>query len=174
MPRFNYYDFIDVFFFWTHTMNKVRQVFFTIIVFTSLIVLTGCTSTAPILGLENGQLTSCPNKPNCVNSFSKDEARYIEPIMMMGTKIAVKNAILNVVNGFENSKVTEAENSYIRAEFTSAFFGFVDDVEFYFPETMSNETTIHVRSASRLGYADFNVNRERVEKIRLKLEILKK
>jgi uncharacterized protein (DUF1499 family) len=40
--------------------------------------------------------------------------------------------------------------------------GFVDDVEFYFPD----EPIIHVKSASRIGYSDFGVNRERVEKIR--------
>lgn len=154
-------------------MNKVTQFSFTSIAFTSLIVLAGCTSKAPILGVENGQLTPCPDKPNCVNSLSQGEAHYIEPIIIADTKVAVKNDILKVVNGFENSKVTVSESSYVRAEFTSKIFGFVDDVEFYFPETMSSDTTVHVRSASRLGYSDFNVNRERVEKIRLKFETLK-
>jgi len=40
--------------------------------------------------------------------------------------------------------------------------GFVDDLEFYF----SKENVIQVRSASRLGYSDFGVNRKRVEKLR--------
>lgn len=39
-------------------------------------------------------------------------------------------------------------NQYLHAEFRSAVFGFVDDVEFYF----SPPGTIQVRSASRTGY----------------------
>ena len=119
-------------------MNKYSQVFFTSIILSSLIALTGCSSNAPILGVDNGQLTPCPDKPNCVNSFAEDEAHHINPIVSKGSD------------------------------------GFVDDVEFYFPESSINQTTIHVRSASRLGYSDFNVNRERVESLRLKLEALEK
>ena len=150
-------------------MNKLTQV-----AVTSLILLAGCTSKAPTLGVENGQLTPCPDKPNCVNSFSKDAAQYIKPITIAGSSLEIKNDILSVVNEFENSKVTVTENSYVRAEFTSKVFGFVDDVEFYFPEAASKDTSIHIRSASRVGYADFSVNRERVDQIRLKFEALQK
>ena len=50
----------------------------------------------------------------------------------------------------------------MHAEFTSAVFGFVDDVEFQFDPS----GFIQIRSASRTGYYDFGVNRERVETIR--------
>ncbi|HOW77583.1 MAG TPA: DUF1499 domain-containing protein [Candidatus Competibacteraceae bacterium] len=53
-------------------------------------------------------------------------------------------------------------NQYLHVEFRSAVFGFVDDMEFYF----SPPGTIQVRSASRTGYSDFGVNRERVETLR--------
>ncbi|MDA7848031.1 DUF1499 domain-containing protein, partial [Sulfurospirillum sp.] len=59
-----------------------------------------------------------------------------------------------------------------RAEFSSKLFGFVDDVEFYFPVTQSNTTTIHMRSASRLGRSDFGVNRKRIEKIKSRFKII--
>lgn len=58
--------------------------------------------------------------------------------------------------------VTETDN-YFHAEFKSALMGFVDDSEFYHDE---REDVIHVRSASRVGYSDFGVNRRRVESIR--------
>ncbi len=48
------------------------------------------------------------------------------------------------------------------AEFRSALFGFADDVEFHFDPP----GVIQVRSASRIGYSDFGVNRKRVEAIR--------
>jgi uncharacterized protein (DUF1499 family) len=54
-------------------------------------------------------------------------------------------------------------DGYLHVEFTSATMGFVDDVEFVLD---APARTIHVRSSSRLGYRDFGVNRERVEKIR--------
>jgi uncharacterized protein (DUF1499 family) len=58
--------------------------------------------------------------------------------------------------------VTEQEH-YIHAEFTSAIFRFVDDAEFYIDDA---QKVIHVRSAARLGYSDFGVNRKRMETIR--------
>ncbi|MDI9554865.1 MAG: DUF1499 domain-containing protein, partial [Pseudomonadota bacterium] len=42
-------------------------------------------------------------------------------------------------------------------------FRFVDDVEFLFDDAAK---LIHVRSASRVGVYDFEVNRNRVEDIR--------
>jgi len=57
--------------------------------------------------------------------------------------------------------VTE-NDTYLHVECKSAMMGFVDDVEFYFPQ----EKVIHVRSASRLGYSDLGVNRKRVEQLR--------
>jgi uncharacterized protein (DUF1499 family) len=148
-------------------MNKLTQV-----VFTSFIFLTGCTVKAPNLGIENGKLTQCPDKPNCVSSFSNNEKHYIKPIIIKGKRLEIKNDIVNIVNELKNSKVTVTKNSYVRAEFTSKVFGFVDDVEFYFPETKSKVTSIHIRSGSRVGYSDFNVNRERIETIRIKFETL--
>jgi len=44
---------------------------------------------------------------------------------------------------------------------------FVDDTEFMLD---TENKLIHLRSASRLGYRDFNVNRERLESIRLELQ----
>ena len=54
---------------------------------------------------------------------------------------------------------------FIRAEFVSAIFRFVDDVEFYLDD---RKKVIHVKSASRVGYSDLGVNRRRVENIRKK------
>jgi len=44
---------------------------------------------------------------------------------------------------------------------------FVDDIEFLL-DTANQQ--VQVRSASRLGYRDFDVNRERVEAIRAAVE----
>jgi uncharacterized protein (DUF1499 family) len=74
----------------------------------------------------------------------------------------------------KQSKIVVVEDNYIRAEFVSKIFRFVDDVEFYFPDKKSKELLIHVRSASRVGYSDLGVNRKRIEQIRRKLKTIKK
>ncbi len=136
------------------------------IVLSILILLAGCTKVIPELGVENGQLAQCPTAPNCVSSQAKDKKHYIEPLLLTGTPSEVKNNILKILTDSQVSKIVVVENNYIRAEFTSKVFHFVDDVEFYFPDTKSEEITIHVRSASRVGYSDFGVNRKRIEQIR--------
>lgn len=148
-------------------MNKLIQ-----IAFTSLILLTGCTSIPPDLGVKNGQLTACPEKPNCVSSLATDKSQYVEPILYTGTPLQIKNDILKVLSELPNAKATMTEESYIRAEFTSKVFSFIDDVEFYFPDTKSTQTNIQVRSASRVGYSDFGANRERIEQIRSQFKAL--
>lgn len=142
------------------------------IVVASIILLTGCTTVPTNLGIDNGKLAPCSTKPNCVNSLSQDKKHTIEPIFVTGTPVEVKNDILKIVNQFKNTKIIVTEVNYIRAEFTSSLFGFVDDVEFYFPATDSTQITIDVRSASRVGYSDFGVNRKRIQQIRSKFKTL--
>ena len=143
-------------------------------VLTSLIFFTGCTGVIPKLGIENGQLIQCPTTPNCVNSQAKDKKHYIEPILMTGTPLEVKNHILKILNELKRAKIIVAEDHYIRVEFISKVFRFIDDLEFYFPNTKSKEMTIHVRSASRVGHSDFGVNRKRIEQIRSKFKEINK
>lgn len=114
------------------------------------------------LGVQNSRLTDCPSKPNCVNSQAMDDDHAIAPFQYEGNKIAAFKRLKKVVESFERTTIIEEKENYLSVECRSAIMGFVDDVEFYFPE----ENVIHVRSASRLGYSDLGVNRKRVEKLR--------
>jgi uncharacterized protein (DUF1499 family) len=142
---------------------------FTIGVVSSLL-LVGCAGTMPDLGINNGQLTPCPETPNCVNSQAVDDKHYIQSIDYTGTKQKERSRLLQVLESEDQAKILTARKNYIRAEFKSGFFGFVDDVEFYFPEEQTGETVIHIRSASRIGYSDFGVNRKRIERVQSKLK----
>ena len=148
-------------------MNKHIQ-----IVIISLILLTGCAETMSKLGIENGQLKECPTTPNCVNSQAKDKKHFIEPILFTGSPLEAKKHILNIFKELKRSKIKVVEDNYIRAEFTSRVFRFVDDVEFYFPDTKSKKRIIHVRSASRIGHSDLGMNRKRIEQIRSKFKAI--
>ena len=136
------------------------------IVLICLLVLTGCSGTKPELGITDGHLMQCPKTPNCVSSHAKDEKHFIQPILFIGTSQEAQSRLLEILIEWKGTKIVVSQDNYIRAEFTSKVFRFVDDVEFYFPETGTKEITIHSRSVSRVGKSDFGVNRKRIEQIR--------
>jgi len=113
------------------------------------------------LGVTAGRLAPCPGSPNCVSSQATDEQR-VEPLRYDGDAAPARARLLEVLNGMDRARVVQSTDDYVHVEFRSAVFGFVDDVEFYF----SPPGIIQVRSASRTGYYDFGVNRERVETLR--------
>ena len=89
----------------------------------------------------------------------------LSPLPLRKDPVMAKQFIKYVINEFSNSKIVEDEDTYIRAEFTSSIFKFVDDVEFYFD---MSEDQIHFRSASRRGKTDFGVNKKRMKEISIK------
>lgn len=136
----------------------------------SSFLLMGCAGTMPDLGINNGKLTPCPKTPNCVNSQAVGEKCYIQPIDYTGVQQKARFNLLQVLESEDQAKILMAQENYIRVAFKSTFFGFVDDVEFYFSEAQTSEKVIHIRSASRVGYTDFGTNRKRIERIQSKLK----
>jgi len=129
---------------------------------TLLPFLTACAGEPPQnIGIRNGQLTPCPDSPNCVSSFHDDETHGIAPLS------ADLDAIEAVLVNQERTNIVSKDGNYLYAEFTTAIMGFVDDVEFLFDPSAG---LTHVRSASRLGYSDLGANRNRIEAIRSALE----
>ncbi|MFX0038826.1 MAG: DUF1499 domain-containing protein [Promethearchaeota archaeon] len=114
------------------------------------------------IGITDGKFHPCPKSPNCVSTQSKDEKHKLEPIKYSSSLKEAKSKILRIINSLKRFRIkTETEN-YIHIEFRTAFFRFVDDVEFYFDDS---KKIIHFRSAARLGYSDFGVNKKRMENI---------
>jgi uncharacterized protein (DUF1499 family) len=142
--------------------NKILVIVF------SFMFLAGCAGTVPKLGVIDEQLMPCPETPNCVSSQATDKEHFIEPIAFTGTREDAQERLLQILKGSERSKISVVQENYIRVEFTSALFRFVDDVEFYLPRSESGKIVIHARSASRIGYSDLGANRSRIEKIRTK------
>ena len=121
------------------------------------------------LGIKEEHLSPCPVTPNCVVSEEADATHAIAPISYTGDRQQVREALEDVLGVVPRTKIVEATDRYIRAESSSRLLGFVDDVEFYFPE---DQNIIHIRSASRLGESDLGVNKRRLEQIRLALQDL--
>ena len=110
-------------------------------------------------GIIAGQLKDCPDSPNCVSSES--DAPYekrVDPF-----PLSVWETLPTTLEDMGGT-VTLQEEFYIAAEFKSAIFGFVDDVEFRL-----TESNVQVRSASRVGRSDAGVNAARVAELREKL-----
>jgi uncharacterized protein (DUF1499 family) len=123
------------------------------------------------LGVHAGKLKPCPNKPNCVASqVEASDAHYIAPLAFSGSAGDALARINQIIAAMPRTQVVTEAPNYVYAEFKSKLMGYVDDVEFFADE---NERVIHVRSASRLGYRDFNINRERIEAIRQQFSVSK-
>jgi uncharacterized protein (DUF1499 family) len=86
----------------------------------------------------------------------------MKPLPYVQSKEASRKIILSILKGMKRTKIVELTPSYIHAEVTTAMFRFVDDVEFFLDETTR---IVHFRSASRVGYYDFGMNRRRMKKI---------
>ena len=134
------------------------------------VMLVSCSGSRPTnLGMREGKLAPCPESSNCVSSQSTDEKHFIEPLSYDGSLAGARGNLVSIIQSMKRSRIISKEDTYIHAEFTSALFRFVDDVEFYFDDTAQ---TIHTRSASRVGYSDLGVNRKRIEAIRSKFTSL--
>jgi uncharacterized protein (DUF1499 family) len=126
--------------------------------------LLGCAGTKPAgLGVTDGRLAPCPSTPNCVSSQSTDAGHAIEPLRFTGSADAAMSRLRKIISGMKRARIVEDRNCYVRAEFTSLIFRFVDDVEFALD---AKRGTIDVRSASRVGRSDLGVNRKRTDEIR--------
>lgn len=116
--------------------------------------------------LHNGKLATCPTSPNCVSSDAPDAKHYIAPLRLTVPALEAWQIVQAVVAERPRTQIIVAEENYLQAECRSRIFGFVDDLELHLrPE----EKIIAVRSAARLGYSDFDVNRKRIEALRAEL-----
>lgn len=110
-------------------------------------------------GLVDGRLAACPSSPNCASSENDTpDNKKVAPLE--GSMSAARDAIVAI-----GGVITSESDQYISAEFKSKVFGFVDDVEL----RPGANGTVHIRSASRVGYSDRGVNKQRIAAIRAKM-----
>jgi uncharacterized protein (DUF1499 family) len=108
-------------------------------------------------------LAPCPASPNCVSSQATDAEHSTEPLRFTGDAMVAWERLKSALGTESRLLIVEDTGSYLHAEARSLVFRFVDDIEFVLDP---GADVIQVRSASRLGYSDFGVNRRRVERIR--------
>lgn len=130
------------------------------------------------------QLNLCPSSPNCISTAEElnDATHYVPPWTYnpeegRGSKSPVTQAqameeLVSVVKDLQPDKFTPTiitqTDDYLYVEYQSPTFGFIDDVEFWFPK--DRKDLVEYRSASRIGESDGDINRKRIRAIRQELQ----
>ena len=131
------------------------------------------TGTPPTnLGVKDGRFKPPSKTPNSVSSQAdlhpdhpqKDFAR-IAPIKFTGDGAAAMQKLAGVLKGMDRMTIVKQEPDYLYATQNTTLMKYTDDVEFYLDKAAG---AIQVRSSSRLGRKDFDVNRARIEAVRKK------
>lgn len=119
------------------------------------------------LQVQDHRFAPCPSSPNCVSSLVDSENHAIAPYRYEKTLDEAQAVLKQVFSELSRTELVQEEEVYLHWEVRSLLFRFVDDVEVLFDDASK---TIHFRSASRVGYSDFGVNRRRMEEVRRLLE----
>ncbi|WP_226576586.1 DUF1499 domain-containing protein [Halobacillus litoralis] len=114
------------------------------------------------LGVKDGQLSECPDSPNCVSTQSEQEDKKMTPLKFSKDLETTKSLIKEIVGQRERTTLESENEDYIHCVVESKWLKFKDDVEFYFD---TQNRVVHFRSASRVGYSDFKVNQKRMKAI---------
>ena len=141
-------------------MNTIKETMAIMGIITSL--LAACAGERPQnLGIRDGRLSPCPDRPNCVSSQGIDQKHFIAPLVVTGDPQHSFERLRSCLSLRPDTTIVAEQPDYLRVEFRTTFF--VDDGEFLLNAA---ERRIEVRSASRLGYSDLGKNRSRIEEIR--------
>ncbi len=113
---------------------------------------------APVVSPTGGPLRADGPRPNWVSTTAprNDPLHHIAPRPCPDSPIARIEAHLRQ-GAF---RVVDATDRYVHATQASPRFGLVDDIEFLHDPAAG---LLHARSASRVGWTDFGVNRRRLE-----------
>ena len=115
-----------------------------------------------VLGLVNGKLREIPNKKNSVSTDTAFSDKLINQMTFKDNLETTKAAIKKALDAYGGIAIIKEDANFIYAIATTPTMRFHDDMEIYFDE---DRRTIHFRSASRAGYSDMGLNRERYNKI---------
>jgi len=105
------------------------------------------------------EIGACPSSPNCVSSLTNSKEHKMDawPADSEAVLLKVKEAALKE----PRAKLISESGTHLQFTFKSLLFRFVDDVWFAY-----KDGEVHFKSASRTGYKDFGVNKERIERIK--------
>lgn len=129
------------------------------------LLLAACSS-LPEGGLREGRLLPCAPAPHCVSSTAADQGHRVAPLTLATPGAAGWTRAVEAVAASERTTLVVRQERYLHAEVISPWHVYTDDLELLW----DGASRIDVRSSSRIGYYDFDVNRKRVEALRATLQ----
>ena len=114
------------------------------------------------LGVHEGRLAPLPFSPNAVSSQTEKIEQQVAPLPFIRDLQQTKKALLLVIDSYSGQQVqiVYETDTYVHCVFSTTNVGFKDDVEFFLD---AEKKVVHFRSASRLGYSDMGLNRNRYD-----------
>ncbi|ULQ45395.1 DUF1499 domain-containing protein [Flagellatimonas centrodinii] len=131
-----------------------------------MLMTSGCGIGSAQLRPDGGPLQGCAGGPHCVSSTAAEAGRQIAPLRFTVDPALAQAILVALVRDQSRATVITDQPGYVHAEFMTPLMRFVDDAEF----VIHPEGTIDMRSASRIGYYDFQVNRNRLEQLRAQFD----
>ncbi|MFT6349124.1 MAG: hypothetical protein ACJAYB_002142 [Psychromonas sp.] len=132
-----------------------------------LLSLSACSEiNSPQSSSATESIEPCPASPNCVSSDAADKNHFIMPFQLTTTAEKAWPMVIEVIMELPRSNIIQQKDNLLAVECRSAVLGFVDDLKL---QLRASEGIIAVYSASRIGYSDFGVNRDRIEVLRAAL-----
>ncbi|USD65714.1 DUF1499 domain-containing protein [Vibrio sp. SCSIO 43136] len=125
----------------------------------TILLLAGCTGSPPT---TERSTEMCDDRPRCVSTLDSREDFNLAPFNLADG--VTLDQIEAVALTLPNAKTAAKSDNYLRIEYTTKIMRFVDDMELGIQDGQ-----LVLRSESRLGHYDFDVNRERAEALREKL-----
>lgn len=130
--------------------------------FISTALLSACASVPNFDTATTQRLAPCPDAPRCVSSHSPEPDHHIAPFAVGSDN--QWQYLQQLLTRLPRTRIITRTEDYLHVEQRSPIMGYRDDIEFlYLPQ----QKRVDVRSAARIGYYDFQVNRRRIEAIRL-------
>jgi len=118
---------------------------------------------APQLGLQDGKLTPCGPRPNCVCSEYENGGEHgIEALDTANLTPEQAWYLIRKAIDATGGEIISQDDVYLRAHYTTDILRFTDDLEVRQDTT---QRVLHLRSASRVGHSDLGANRQRVQAI---------
>ena len=129
------------------------------LVLLTVAALAACSNT-PTQTAANNALAPCPSAPHCVSSLETGK-KSIAPITV--NSVNEWQLLQATLLAMPRTEVADRQAQYLHAVTHSAIMRYRDDIELRYSPSQNR---VDVRSASYIGYYDFEVNRKRIETLR--------
>jgi len=109
-------------------MNVITLILISIITLSAIVYFINLAQEPKAIGLVEGKLQFCPDKPNCINTEYPDKlSQFLPPLDYPATKVANVHAISKKLIIEMGGEIINEDKHYISAIFKSKLFRFVDD-----------------------------------------------